>query len=76
MINLKSSTFFNKKKIKHFDDERSIGNSLIITLQYGYYFTYPSEHVRGFDSLKEAKQAVKECKPCSCSICLSHGDKQ
>jgi len=37
------------RKIEHWDDERGIGNSLIVTLVPGYRFSEPGEHARGFD---------------------------
>jgi len=62
-------------KVMHWDDERSIGNSLIITLQRGWAFgannTAYAEHVEGFDTVKEARAAIKAAKPCSCFDCAS-----
>lgn len=57
------------KKIEHWDDERSIENSLIVTLKKGWYFGERGEHVRGFDTVKEAMQEVVESQPCDCSVC-------
>jgi hypothetical protein len=58
------------EKIMFWDDERNIGNSLIVTLAYGWKFAaYDDEHVRGFDTIREAKQAVREAKPCECVDC-------
>lgn len=43
--------------IEHCDDERSLGNGIIITLQPGWSF-YATEHtaVRGFDTITEAPE--------------------
>lgn len=57
------------KKIEHWDDERDIGNSLIVTLVKGFRFEDESEHVRGFDTPKEALQEVRAAKPCHCETC-------
>ena len=58
------------KRVEFWDDERGIGNGIIVTLHYGWSF-YPSFHegVRGFDTPKEAMKAVKESYPCNCDIC-------
>jgi hypothetical protein len=62
-------------KVMHWDDERSIGNSLIITLKRGWAFgannTRYAEHVEGFDTVKEARAAIKEAKQCSCFDCVT-----
>ena len=58
-------------KVMFYDDERDIGNSIIVTLNYGWHFAaYPGEHVRGFDTTREAKQAIKEAVKCDCEDCL------
>jgi hypothetical protein len=42
--------------IAHIDDERSQGNSIIVTLEEGWDFEYdPGCGVRGFDTIAEAK---------------------
>ncbi len=61
------------KKVMHWDDERSIGNSLIVTLNYAWKFTSDAlgvEHVLGFDTATEARAAVREAVPCDCPECL------
>jgi hypothetical protein len=63
-------------RVLFWDDERSIGNSIIVTLAYGWYFTEKAEHVMGFDTIKEAKQAVRDTKPCDCEECLDFKNKQ
>lgn len=56
-------------KIEHWDDERGIGNSLIVTLKKGWRFEDRGEHVRGFDTKKEAMQEVMAAQPCGCAEC-------
>lgn len=59
-------------KVLFWDDERAIGNSIIVTLNYGWHYAaYYGEHVRGFDTVKEAKQAVKEAVKCNCPECVA-----
>lgn len=57
------------KKIEHWDEERSIGNSLIVTLKKGWRFTERGEHVRGFDTRREAMAEVRSAQPCDCKDC-------
>jgi hypothetical protein len=60
------------KRVQFWDDERGIGNSLIVTLHSGWKFpTDPMNpsHVEGFDTVKEAKQAVRASLPCNCADC-------
>jgi hypothetical protein len=54
--------------VAHIDDERNIGNSIIVTLERGWFFAdEPDCGVRGFDTVAEAKAAtlrskvVQEC---------------
>lgn len=56
-------------KIENWDDERSIGNSLIVTLKRGWRFEDLAEHVRGFDTKREAMQEVRAAKVCKCAEC-------
>jgi hypothetical protein len=57
------------KKIEYWDDEREIGNSLIVTLMKGWRFEECGEHVRGFDTKREAMAEVRAAKPCDCEQC-------
>lgn len=54
------------------DDEREIGNPIMIGLHYGYSFE-PDEHegIRSFDTVSEARTGVqkKNVYPCDCNIC-------
>ena len=60
-------------RIEHWDDERKIGNSLIVTLRNGWAFDpREREHVRGFDNAREANAAVKRAEVCRCPECRAH----
>lgn len=62
-------------RVEFWDDERRIGNSLIVTLKPGFAF-FPAddesvaEHVRGFDRVRDAEAAVRRSQPCRCGRCL------
>lgn len=61
-----------RARILAWDDERDLGNSLIVTLNRGWQFsTDPRmpEHVRGFDSVREARETVRNTVPCDCRDC-------
>lgn len=58
------------KKIEHWDDERSIGNSIIVTLEKGFRFSEPGDHVRGFDTVKDAMREVRAAAKCGCAECV------
>jgi hypothetical protein len=58
-------------KIEHWDDERAMGNSLIVTLVRGWRFEDRGEHVRGFDTKSEAMASVRAAQRCSCDECVS-----
>ncbi len=58
--------------VEHWDDERDIGNSIIVTLKAGFEFGidhFESRHVEGFDNVKDAVQGVKNFVPCYCDDC-------
>jgi hypothetical protein len=57
------------KKVEHWDDERPIGNSLIVTLARGWRFEERGEHVRGFDTQREAMAGVRGATKCDCEKC-------
>lgn len=57
-----------RSRIEFWDDERSIGNSLIITLKDGWAFR-PAEHVEGFDTVRDAVAGMKSTVRCSCPEC-------
>lgn len=58
-------------RIQFWDDERSSGSGILVTLFYGFTFE-GGQHcgVKGFDSGAEAYQAVKDSDFCYCSECL------
>jgi len=63
------------KTVEHWDDERAIGNGVIVTLHYGWSFEHMNhEGVRGFDTVREAlsASAQKRLYPCRCAECLAH----
>ena len=62
------------KFIEAWDDERPIGNSLIVSLKPGRAFVPNAaaqfaEHVRGFDSVRDAMKHVLAAKTCRCEDC-------
>lgn len=64
----------NHPKILHFDDEREIGNSIIVTLVPGWHWgqdSFAVEHVLGFDTKGQVKEALKAIKACTCPECLT-----
>lgn len=64
-----------KKKVMHFDDERAIGNSIIVTLNYGWCFTSDPlvpMHVEGFDTIKDAKEGINSAVKCECKECVEN----
>lgn len=63
-------------KVQHWDDERGIGNSLIVTLKKGWRFDERGEHVRGFDTVREAILGVKAAQPCDCDLCQGNTDPE
>jgi hypothetical protein len=63
------------KNIMHWDDERALGNSLIVSLIHGKQFSADigtGEHVRGFDTVKEAMSEVRSAVDCDCNDCKKH----
>lgn len=56
-------------KIEHYDDERSIGNSIIVTLKKGWRFEDHGEHVRGFDTKQDAMFESRSAMQCECHTC-------
>jgi hypothetical protein len=59
-------------KVEHWDDERSIGNSLIVTLKPGWRWAFDPMtpcHVEGFDRVAEAKAALRCVLKCECAEC-------
>lgn len=59
-------------KVLHWDDERSMGNSLIVSLKPGWKWgqdPFQAEHVLGFDTAREARAALKSVIKCNCAEC-------
>lgn len=60
-------------KVEHYDNEISQGNGVIVTLHYGCSFEHGChEGVRGFDTIDQADQAIKDAWPCNCDECRAH----
>lgn len=62
------------RHVEHFDDERAAGNSVIVTLHYGWSFEpHAHEGVRGFDTIREALAASskREIYQCRCDECVA-----
>lgn len=52
----------NLPHVAHVDDEREIGNSIIVTLADGWFFSAdPGSGVMGFDTVAEAKAGTAKC---------------
>ena len=61
------------KKIEHWDFDEPEAPGGIITLHYGWSFEYGChEGVRGFDTKREAREAVKCAYRCTCSECTKY----
>lgn len=61
--------------IQHWDDERSLGNSLIVSLKDGVKFSDDPQsncHVEGFDTVKDAIAALRSVMPCLCESCAEN----
>lgn len=64
-------------RVSYIDDERDIGNSIIITLFDHRFDESPIayHHVKGVDTVKEAVYAVRDTVPCDCATCVSNRAK-
>ena len=60
-----------RSRIQSWDDERGMGNSLIVSLNDGWYWKQEGEgvHVRGFDTVAEARSDLRDTAPCNCKEC-------
>lgn len=68
-----------REMIQHWDDERDMGNSLIVSLRPGYKFNHDvnflnATHVLGFDTVKEAISELRDCIVCACKQCAPAGE--
>ena len=53
--------------------EGNFGDDILLTLPYGFRFSDDIVHVRGFDSIKELRDAVKhDVIPCDCHECVKN----
>lgn len=73
MLNLpKSIPAKYAARIAEYDDERDIGNSIIVTLKHGYRFgddRTEVQHVEGFDNVKAVIAAMRGTEACGCADC-------
>lgn len=54
------------------DVDQDDGGGYMLCLPFGYRFYDDLVHVRGFDSLREIRQAAREdVIPCDCSECMA-----
>jgi len=62
-----------KARIESWDDERSLGNSLIVSLRDGWRWTHGDvTHVSGFDTIAEVLAALRETTRCECETCRNN----
>jgi nitrogen fixation protein len=60
-----------QNRIMFWDDERDIGNALIITLKDGWKFTQGDAlHVCGVDTVQDALAALRGTMACDCDGCV------
>ena len=60
------------RKVEHWDDERNIGNSILVTLKPGWRWGSDPQsptHVEGFDTPQEAKTKLRTVMLCACKEC-------
>ncbi len=60
--------------VESWDDERAIGNAIIVALRPGRKFSHDmngADHVAGFDTVKEANAGVLRSVPCACGVCTA-----
>lgn len=60
-----------RDKADHIDDERTIGNGVIVTLKTHFKFSGDDHglHVKGFDNMREVNTALKYAHYCPCKKC-------
>jgi hypothetical protein len=59
-----------RKRVEFWDFDEPEAKGGIVTLHYGWSFEYGChEGVRGFDSLREAWEAIADASPCDCKEC-------
>lgn len=62
----------NDRRVETVDDEREIGNGVIVTLRPGWAYD-PSTacHVFGEDTVSAALRTLRDVKPCACDFCTA-----
>jgi len=66
-------TYVAKKwadRVMFWDDERKLGNSLIVMLKDGFRFPTTECHTQGFDTVQEAVEGLRDTVVCTCPACL------
>ena len=58
-----------RDRIQFWDDERNMGNGIIVTLHYGWHMGDPGCHVFGEDTVASAIKYLQFSAPCSCEEC-------
>lgn len=60
------------KVVDHWDDERNIGNGIIIMIKSGFRWKFDDHgtHVRGYDTVKEIVDELRSVVKCDCEECL------
>lgn len=63
---------YENPRIEFWDDERMIGNSIVVTLKWGFTFI-EGQHagVMGFDTATEAREAILGSFHCYCEDCVA-----
>jgi hypothetical protein len=60
MSTIQSLLNIHGNRVAHIDDDRSEGNSIIVTLRKHWYWAdEPDCGVRGFDTLKELREGIR-----------------
>jgi hypothetical protein len=57
--------------VDHWDDERKIGNGIILMIKSGYRWEYDDHglHVMGFDNVSDAIESLRYVVSCDCEVC-------
>ena len=58
-----------REKILYWDDERDIGNGIIVTVKGITLDPMSPTHVFGEDTVAEIKSTLESCYPCDCQEC-------
>lgn len=65
-------------RVMFWDDERDLGNPIMITLMYGWSFDddpLQATHVAGFDTPSAARLGIASARPCDCKDCTDQLDR-